>query len=417
MTYPAENVLTFVPLVCQYLNSSGNIANFGVTCNISKKHNIHDACGKATMIKGFKLCRNWNRTYGSYKLVCDGGGGSRRSITGGVTTFDYRPLSGLHAWGSSGQVYINLFGVPPLAGSNMINATLVKALNKLKSQDVHIGNFVAESHKTFEMVGNTASRIARSVSAFRAKRPKEWGKVVATQTGNLARKDWHTVPNSWLELQYGWKPLMDDVYGAIHHLSRRSRYEFPYSRVSGYSFTETEVKSNVTLSGGSCFDLGGLTQDVYMLDKQEVFITLIYGLTSPILAEISSLGLLSPLEIVWETTRYSFVVDWFLPIGPWLSALTADAGYTFITGNQSRKTTRKFLKSVRTGTWPATFVPFPGTTRVYSYPANLEIDSDVGTFSRSCYASSPFPGLYVKNPLSFAHVANGLSLLAQAFKH
>ena len=37
-------------------------------------------------------------------------------------------------------------------------------------------------------------------------------------------------------------------------------------------------------------------------------------------------------------------------------------------------------------------------------------------FIRSCYGSTPVPGLYVKNPLSLRHVLNGLALLVQAFK-
>jgi len=33
-----------------------------------------------------------------------------------------------------------------------------------------------------------------------------------------------------------------------------------------------------------------------------------------------SLGLVDPVQIAWEVVPYSFVVDWFLPIGTYLSA-------------------------------------------------------------------------------------------------
>jgi hypothetical protein len=33
-----------------------------------------------------------------------------------------------------------------------------------------------------------------------------------------------------------------------------------------------------------------------------------------------SLGLVNPAEIAWEVVPYSFVVDWFLPIGSYISA-------------------------------------------------------------------------------------------------
>lgn len=416
MPYPAEDILTFTPFTARYYDNAGNIQTFGTT-NRVKKTNIHDATGNAGVIKGFKLCRPWNRQWGEYRLIADSYGGYKRTITGSTITYNYRPLSGLDAWESSGGVYINAPPPLQLASSNMINATLVKALNKLKSGDVHFGNFVGEGHKTLEMVGNTAKGIAKQVTAFRGKYPKDWLQVVATQLGGLKREGWHTIPNAWLALQYGWKPLMSDVFGAIMHLYRRSRFDFPYARGTGYNFTVSEVKTSINIGTGPCFDAGNSkTQDVIFQDKQECWVKLTYGLSSPLLAELSALGLLNPADVLWETTRYSFVVDWFLPIGNWLSALSAPAGYSFITGCQSRKTTRKFLSTNRTGTWPGSIVPFPGTTWQYSYPGDLSIRSSMGWFSRSCYASSPVPGLYVKNPISFAHVANGLSLLAQAFK-
>lgn len=418
MPYPAESVTSFpVSVITQYLDQNSVVHNYGVTYNVEKKYNIHDACAKASRVQGFRLCRPWNKTFGRYKLYCDGSGGYKGVYSGGVFTVTMRPLTGLHAWGSTGQVHINALGVPALAGSNIQNATLVKALNKLKSQDVHIGNFLGESHKTFAMVGNAAKSIAQSVTQFRGKYPKDWAKVVATQVGNLARKDWHTIPNSWLALQYGWKPLMSDIYGTIHHLYRRSRFDFPYARATAYNFDVVESKTQVKLVGSPTFDgASTMTQDVYYNDKQECWVSLTYGLSSPLLAELSSLGLLNPLEIVWELTRFSFVVDWFLPIGSWLSALTADAGFNFITGSMTRKTVRSDTKTVRTGVWPTQVTPFPGTIWYYGYPSDLIIDSTVGQFSRTCYTTSPFPGLYVKNPLNFAHVANGLSLLTQAFK-
>jgi hypothetical protein len=33
-----------------------------------------------------------------------------------------------------------------------------------------------------------------------------------------------------------------------------------------------------------------------------------------------SLGLVNPLEIAWEVVPYSFVVDWFLPVGSYIAA-------------------------------------------------------------------------------------------------
>lgn len=52
--------------------------------------------------------------------------------------------------------------------------------------------------------------------------------------------------------------------------------------------------------------------------------------------KIQQLGLDDPLGLIWELTPYSFVVDWFLPVGQWLSSfrsikgLTFQGGYTYV---------------------------------------------------------------------------------------
>ena len=413
MPYPAENVITTRSSLGTYKDCLGVSHN---TANMisSRKYNIHDASGKATMLKGFKYCRAWNRTFGRCELRSGGPGGSRiRNYTAGGQDC-YRPLDGVNAWASSGSNLLTST-LPAGPSSNVVNATLVAALNKLKDQDFHLGNFAAEAHKTLEMVGNHAKRIAQQVERFRTKNPASWRKVKNVQVGGLPRNLWHTIPNAWLELQYGWKPLLQDIYGALHHLTRTSRYEVPYVYVRAHRHSSREYSENISLNGGNIFNTGTLTGTLQYVDEQDCFVNLVYGLNNLVLAELSSLGLLNPFEILWETTRFSFVVDWVLPVGPWLSALTADAGWNFITGSQSAITKQKFVGSTKTGSWPAS-VNVGFAIDSYVYPDMPVVDTNVGRFARQCYTSSPVPGLYVKNPLSFDHVANGLSLLVQAFR-
>jgi hypothetical protein len=284
----------------------------------------------------------------------------------------------------------------------MINAATVKALNKLKNQDVHLGNFLAEAHKTIEMIGSTAHNIAKGVSAFQRKNPLDWLAVKGTETGRLPRNLWCTIPNAWLQLQYGWNPLMSDIVGSMLHLYRRSRFEIPFVRV--HSKQEDVIESTTSLSGahaGSC--------DVTWQHNRAVNCFLVYQMANPTLAELSSLGLINPAEIVWELMRYSFVVDWFLPVGAWLSALTADVGYTFVTGGYSN-ISRMECKGVGS---PYGFVNQPGVVDYQLAPP--VISGRMTEFQRTCFSGSPVPGLYVKNPLSTLHAANAIALLAQVF--
>lgn len=411
MPYPAENVTqnTLTP----YGYNLNGVPHTSGNLPIKRHYNIHPAGANAPMVKGFKYCRAWGRTFGNYTLKSDGLPGYRvRAYNAGGQDVWYA-IKDADQWLLPGSDVLP--AVPALPSGNIVNACLVTALNKLKDQDFHLGNFAAEAHRSLGMIGDRFTSIARSVESFRTKRPKDWEKVKRIQTGNLPRKWWHRIPQWWLETQYGWKPLMQDVYGALHHILRESRYEVPYVFVRAHKETSGLFYHELNLLGGPIFLAGSPKADVIFNDKQDVWVNLVYGITSPLLAELSSLGLLNPAEILWETTRFSFVVDWALPIGPWLSALTAPAGYNFVTGSLSRMTKRKFVSSSMKGSMPLTFT-WPTSTDYYRYPVAPVMESTVGVFDRSCYSSSPVPGLYVKNPLSFDHVANGLSLLIQAFR-
>lgn len=52
---------------------------------------------------------------------------------------------------------------------------------------------------------------------------------------------------------------------------------------------------------------------------------------------LNQLGLANPLALAWELTSLSFVVDWILPIGQVLNALTASAGLSFVNGSLSNR--------------------------------------------------------------------------------
>lgn len=290
-----------------------------------------------------------------------------------------------------------------LPSANMINESVVKALNKLKRQDIHLGNFFVEADKTIEMVTGAVKTITYQVKRFRGSNPAFWRAVAKWETGNLKRSDWCKIPSSWLALQYGWLPLLSDVWGGIHHLTALSREDVPLISVDAYVKDRVEVQTfPVSINGGS---KATTTWEC----KRKTSCALTYVPENWDLAELSSLGLANPLEWAWERMPYSFVVDWFLPIGNWLGALTGDLGFTFFTGSQSSKVEMR-PKSSRV----TSYAQFFGQEVRGNIPAP-EYKGFGRKFVRTCYASTPVPGVYIKNPLSAVHLANAMSLLVQAF--
>lgn len=341
------------------------------------------------LVNGFRPEGNWSHDWGQYYVANAGEGVLKPNVFGSQIFYNH----GDH-WSGGNNMD---FPSPGIIGSSLINAAKVDALNKLKGQELNLGTFLAEGRQTIKMFGNVTSFIAKQVNNFRRKSPGEWLLVKQWQRGNLSRDLWHCIPQSWLELQYGWKPFMSDVFGGISHLQHRSRFTLP--TVSCHSHKSGRVDMIETRGGRD-----GSSVKLKFANQQDVWVHLVYQMNNPGLAEISSLGLINPVEIVWELVPYSFVVDWFLPIGPWLSSLTADVGLSFKTGGQSTKSVVRFAGAE---------VLAPPTAVQWDPP---HLGGTRGSFNRLSFAGTPFPGLYVKSPLSGLHVANGLALLAQAFR-
>jgi hypothetical protein len=63
-----------------------------------------------------------------------------------------------------------------------------------------------------------------------------------------------------------------------------------------------------------------------------------FRVTDPLVAYIAGFQLSNPLYVFWVAMPLTFVVDWILPIGDWLSSLTATLGLEFKDGYQTTKT-------------------------------------------------------------------------------
>jgi hypothetical protein len=302
-----------------------------------------------------------------------------------------RHLDGEYATDSGMLTYIT---GPAAWLGNLANT---RAYLALKSQDANLGEAFAEWHKTQEMVTSGATDIAKQVRQFRKSYPKQWAQVVR----NGAVTQWRGIPNRWLELQYGWKPLMSDIMGALKNCDRWASSDKGFRiRVKGAAKNR---RYNVVQLATSPY-----WWKEYISYEDRVKTVLWYKLNHPTVATLASLGLTNPLELGWELVRFSFVVDWFLPVGNWLSTLDADFGWTYLTGTQSTFTNIE-VKSV-----PG-HIPDTVSAEYRNYTVGPSAKGF--RFRRTVLASPPGVGLpRFKNPLSASHVANALALLVQAFR-
>jgi hypothetical protein len=135
----------------------------------------------------------------------------------------------------------------------------------------------------------------------------------------------------------------------------------------------------------------------------------VYGVQQNFAANLSQFGITNPASLTWELLPWSFVADWFIPIGPYLESLDYHRGLVFKYGWLSIKARqgarRRIDSSIGTnGGIKATWFQGRGS-------------GSAMVFTREVLGSFPTPPLpTLKDPFSLTHVANATSLLATAFR-
>lgn len=224
---------------------------------------------------------------------------------------------------------------PPMDSyqGNVLARCITEALNDLNDGSLQSGADLGEGLESIDMMANTAKQIAAALLA--AKRGA-WGEI----PGHLGmnRKDilnGRFPANRWLEYQYGWKPL----FGTLHDTYEKSVAPALDKGIlvlgkKSNKYEQTQKKHS--LSDNSFAELT-------RIDSAKVHI--VARLTTPGLRNASQWGLINPASVAWELVPFSFVVDWFVPIGNVLSAITDTAGLTFVDGYFNTRTKSTFTQT------------------------------------------------------------------------
>lgn len=272
--------------------------------------------------------------------------------------------------------------------SNLIAESTTNALLKLNNKKASWGTALAESSKTFDHLVRT---VVDLFTAYRHARRGNW-KAVGKSLG--LTKDQVLLgrfpANRWLEYQYGWKPLLKDIHDI-------------------YGILQGQIACPLVLSSKGFAKRGFNHVNVPYLDnniwynastkaEQICQVKLYAELDSLAWRTASQLDLVNPLSIGWELVPFSFVLDWFMPVGNMLEALTARAGLKFVSGSRTYVTsgTKEFRSY-----WTAWGAPWrPGGVTMRSY-----------CLDRVPLYDWPSPALYVDNsPFSTVRSLNALAL-------
>lgn len=301
---------------------------------------------------------------------------------------------------------------------------------KLRHEDSHMNGlqFIGELRESLRMIRRPGAAILKGLRRYDTFLRK-------ARRGLPSKMSWDrkqeifllAASGAWLEVSFGWKPLIQDSMDIAETLARNSLPDRHRTRIRKY----VETEPSVTVSDGSA-KLGGPNDFQYTTYHRlnssvrgvMYLIGLRYDASGPqeAISRFLKLSGFTPenfVPTIYELIPFSWLVDYFTNLGDIISStFTATRNLTFAT-----KTTRQFTRMRAT---TLAFQPeFPddgwggGTHRVlfFSNQGIGELEISRSTIERTVLDQLPLPPFTWTLPGSVNRYANIGALLAQTFSN
>ncbi len=296
------------------------------------------------------------------------------------------------------------FGSPITFSSNDQLRLLNKMLKKVKSHDFNLAVNLGQLHQTVDLLQSNLRKLGDAAIALKRGQ-------FATAARQLGAKPRGTrlktsdISGRWLELQYGWLPLLGDSFEAAKAFEAISNG--PRSQLYRVS-----IKKESTGNGSqspTIFDMPyteRLTRHLQYECTEEIGFS-------------RQLGLLDPLSVAWELLPWSFVADWFIPIGSYLDLVNqvpALKGRFLTTDVRKREAMSSSKFGIKAHFYELFATDwskphFSAPTLVPSFRRKLV--EMTRTYSESL--SVPLPGMHLGGAVSGRRLWNAISLAQQRF--
>jgi hypothetical protein len=195
--------------------------------------------------------------------------------------------------------------VPPFFTANEQQRLLSRLLKQVKDHEFNLAVDLAQYKQTAGMLADNLGHLGRAALYLKrgniAAAVREFG--VEPRSTRLKGRD---ISGRWLELSYGWLPLIGSCYEAAKAFESISNGPRKKQFVANIWKEEILERGTPTL------------YSTRYRQKYRRYLT--YEMYEELSVE-RQLGVLDPLSVAWELMPWSFVVDWFIPIGSYLELL------------------------------------------------------------------------------------------------
>jgi hypothetical protein len=190
--------------------------------------------------------------------------------------------------------------------NNAESNALSKLVEEIKGHSFNLAVDASQGKQTVNLISSNLSHVGNALVNLKrgnfAGAARELG--IRARPSRLKTTD---VSGRWLEMQYGWLPFLSSSFEsmkAFHRISKGPR--------------STTYRVRVKKEG----DGDNSQSDVnYTYPYHAKRMCIIQAELYEELSANRSLGLMDPLSVLWENVPYSFVLDWFLPVGNYLDQL------------------------------------------------------------------------------------------------
>lgn len=217
----------------------------------------------------------------------------------------------------------------PTAIQSQINEAGTKARLDIADQKAGIGEDLATFRQTLQLIKNPLGTLVKELD-YVGRKKSLWPYLYRFARSFTKGELLDAAAAEYLKFVYGWKPLMQDIHGILE-LAKDSSGRPLLLRGRGSSKIQEQLGPLVVN------DISGYTLNkMPFRDVKSRVTCTVWAQVDPDqagLRTLNQLGLLNPASLAWELVPWSFVVDWVLPIGSVLSALSAPAGLRFVDGS------------------------------------------------------------------------------------
>lgn len=274
-----------------------------------------------------------------------------------------------------------------------------------------IGTAMAELDSSFKMVESRAMQAFASVAALRKGDLRGAAGHIGLNPRSVPRK--YQVPlngrrsakdigGAWLEYWFGWAPTINDIDTAVQVIQKVP--QTLHYNVVGTAFDEVVLRNDPprVKSGGTwARHTVNVRVDTRMIGEVKI--------TNPSLRLAHDLGFTNPGKIIYETTPFSWLLDWVVPIGGFLDQIDQYIGLSFENAVYSTRVdaNEKWFEIGWYHDWRG------GQPSLWSHAAatGRSFQRNVGVPTAWAFPTPKFP------KLSLTRAATAVSLLVGQLKH